>query len=94
MTELLVNRIEKDNSVLLISASPHWSILDLSFDDDVIDLIVKDAVYDDNILDDDIELIVSHYDEVIARLDTEVDVDYFENGGILPYVLRKVLKEI
>jgi len=31
--------------------------------------------------------------EVIARLDTEIDVDYFENGGILPYVLRKVLKE-
>jgi len=31
--------------------------------------------------------------EVIARLDTEVDVDYFENGGILPYVLRKILTE-
>ncbi len=31
--------------------------------------------------------------EVIARLDTEVDVAYFENNGILPYVLRKVLKE-
>jgi len=31
--------------------------------------------------------------EVIARLDTDIDVDYFENGGILPYVLRKVLKE-
>jgi aconitate hydratase len=31
--------------------------------------------------------------EVIARLDTEVDVDYFENGGILPYVLRKLMKE-
>ena len=31
--------------------------------------------------------------EVIARLDTEVDVDYFENGGILPYVLRKILAE-
>ena len=29
--------------------------------------------------------------EVKARLDTEVDVDYFENGGILPYVLRKIL---
>jgi len=29
--------------------------------------------------------------DVIARLDTEVDVDYFENGGILPYVLRKIL---
>jgi aconitate hydratase len=31
--------------------------------------------------------------EVIARLDTEVDVDYFENGGILPTVLRKILSE-
>ncbi len=31
--------------------------------------------------------------EVKARLDTDVDVDYFENGGILPYVLRKILKE-
>jgi aconitate hydratase len=31
--------------------------------------------------------------EVIARLDTDIDVIYFENGGILPYVLRKLLKE-
>ena len=31
--------------------------------------------------------------EVIARLDTDIDVDYFENGGILPYVLRKIMKE-
>ena len=31
--------------------------------------------------------------ETIARLDTDIDVDYFENGGILPYVLRKMLKE-
>lgn len=31
--------------------------------------------------------------EVIARLDTDVDVDYFINGGILQYVLRKVLAE-
>ncbi len=30
--------------------------------------------------------------EAIARLDTDIDVDYFENGGILPYVLRKMLK--
>jgi len=29
--------------------------------------------------------------EVIARLDTEVDVDYFVNGGILQSVLRKIL---
>ncbi|MEJ2659145.1 MAG: aconitate hydratase AcnA [Desulfobacteraceae bacterium] len=26
-----------------------------------------------------------------ARLDTEVDVDYFRHGGILPYVLRKIM---
>jgi len=31
--------------------------------------------------------------EVIARLDTGVDVDYFINGGILQYVLRKVMAE-
>jgi aconitate hydratase len=29
--------------------------------------------------------------ETIARLDTEIDVDYFENGGILPYVLRIII---
>jgi aconitate hydratase len=27
---------------------------------------------------------------VQARLDTDVEVDYFRNGGILPYVLRKI----
>ena len=30
--------------------------------------------------------------EAIARLDTEVDVSYFEHGGILPYVLRKLME--
>jgi aconitate hydratase len=29
--------------------------------------------------------------EVTARLDTEVDLDYFSHGGILPYVLRKLV---
>ena len=33
------------------------------------------------------------YFDVIARLDTEVEVDYFLNGGILQYVLRKILYE-
>ena len=31
--------------------------------------------------------------EAVARLDKRVDVDYFENGGILPFVLRRILKE-
>jgi aconitate hydratase len=29
--------------------------------------------------------------EVIARVDTDVDVNYLANGGILPYVLREML---
>ena len=29
--------------------------------------------------------------DVTARLDTAVDVAYFEHGGILPYVLRKIM---
>jgi aconitate hydratase len=29
--------------------------------------------------------------EVTARLNTDIDVEYFKNGGILPYVLRKIL---
>ena len=29
---------------------------------------------------------------VIARLDTPIEVDYYRHGGILPYVLRKLMK--
>jgi aconitate hydratase len=29
--------------------------------------------------------------EVIARVDTDIEVDYYVHGGILPYVLRKIL---
>jgi len=31
--------------------------------------------------------------EVIARLDNEVEVDYYLNGGILRYVMRKLIKQ-
>jgi aconitate hydratase len=31
---------------------------------------------------------------VQVRLDTDVEVDYFKNGGILPYVLRKISREM
>jgi len=31
--------------------------------------------------------------DAVARLDTDIDVEYFENGGILPYVLRKLIAE-
>ena len=31
--------------------------------------------------------------DAIARLDTDMDVAYYENGGILPYVLRKLIAD-
>ncbi|MFP4347272.1 MAG: aconitate hydratase AcnA [Desulfococcaceae bacterium] len=31
--------------------------------------------------------------EAVARLNTDIDVAYFEHGGILPYVLRKLMQE-
>jgi aconitate hydratase len=30
---------------------------------------------------------------VTARLDTEIEVAYFSHGGILPFVLRKILDQ-
>jgi len=27
-----------------------------------------------------------------VRLDTSIEVDYYKNGGILPYVLRKIFE--
>jgi aconitase A len=30
---------------------------------------------------------------VIARLDTPNEVEYYENGGILQYVVRRMLNE-
>lgn len=29
--------------------------------------------------------------EVIVRFDTDVDVEYFKNGGILNYMIRKMI---
>jgi len=31
--------------------------------------------------------------EVESKLNTDIEVDYFQNGGILPYVLRKLMKD-
>jgi aconitate hydratase len=33
----------------------------------------------------------THETKVIARIDTPIEVDYFEHGGILPYVLRQLV---
>ncbi len=29
---------------------------------------------------------------VVCRIDTAIEVDYYQHGGILPYVLRQILK--
>jgi len=29
---------------------------------------------------------------VVCRIDTDIEVDYYQHGGILPYVLRQILK--
>jgi len=31
--------------------------------------------------------------DVTARIDTAIEVEYFRHGGILPYVLREILKK-
>jgi aconitate hydratase len=28
----------------------------------------------------------------VVRIDTAIEVDYYRNGGVLPYVLRQILK--
>ena len=31
--------------------------------------------------------------DVVLRIDTAIEVDYYRHGGILPYVLRQLLAE-
>ena len=30
---------------------------------------------------------------VVVRIDTPIEVDYYQHGGILPYVLRQIVKK-
>ena len=46
----------------------------------------------------DVQLVVHRPDgtsqqvELVLRIDTQIEVEYFQNGGILPYVLRQLLR--
>jgi aconitate hydratase len=31
--------------------------------------------------------------ELLSRIDTPIEVDYYEHGGILPFVLREILAQ-
>jgi aconitate hydratase len=45
----------------------------------------------------DVTLVIKRKDgtrqevQVLLRIDTPIEVDYFEHGGIMPYVLRELL---
>jgi len=47
----------------------------------------------------DVSLVIKHSDgtrrevKVLLRIDTPIEVDYYRNGGILPFVLRDILKD-
>ena len=47
----------------------------------------------------DIDLIIARADgttetvSVTVRIDTPIEVEYYRHGGILPYVLREILKQ-
>jgi aconitate hydratase len=30
---------------------------------------------------------------LVLRIDTPIEVDYYQHGGILPYVLRQIVKK-
>jgi aconitate hydratase len=30
---------------------------------------------------------------VVVRIDTPIEVDYYQHGGILPYVLRQIIRK-
>jgi aconitate hydratase len=47
----------------------------------------------------DIDLVITRTDgtsqtvAVTVRIDTPIEVEYYRHGGILPYVLREILKQ-
>jgi aconitate hydratase len=48
----------------------------------------------------DLDLVIQHTDgasvtvQAKVRIDTQIEVEYFRNGGILPYVLRQILQNV
>src|SRR4051812_31778259 len=61
--------------------------------DEIIDVVLPEALHPQQ----DVTLVVSRADGsrtrivVKSRIDTAIDVDYYQHGGILPYVLREII---
>ena len=47
----------------------------------------------DNSLDPDTGKPYHDTDEMARRIDANIEVDYYHHGGVLQYVLRKMVKE-
>jgi aconitate hydratase len=91
-------RIHRSNLVgmgvlpLQFKADDSWETLGLK-GDEVIDVIPHPALKPQS----DAKLVITRADgtrqevTVTLRVDTPIEVDYYQNGGILPYVLRQLL---
>ena len=91
-------RIHRSNLVgmgvlpLQFKAGESWETLGLK-GDELIDIVPADDLAPQS----DARLIVTRADgskketTLTLRIDTPIEVDYFRNGGILPYVLRQLL---
>ncbi len=91
-------RIHRSNLVgmgvlpLQFKAGESWETLGLK-GDEVIDVIPHPQLQPQS----DAKLVITHADgskkevTVTLRVDTPIEVDYYQNGGILPYVLRQLL---
>ncbi len=55
----------------------------------IADIMPREAIQIKAVKEDGKEIVF----DAIARLDTEIDIEYFKNGGILPFVIRKILNE-
>ena len=77
---------------LQFKAGESWETLGLT-GDEVIDVLPHPQLKPQS----DAMLVITHADgsrqevTVTLRVDTPIEVDYYQNGGILPYVLRQLL---
>ena len=62
MTKLIVHTIHAQDGNIVISASPHWLLLDISDTDEVIELTVEYARFQDDILHPEREFMLGEYD--------------------------------
>lgn len=86
VTELIVHTIHAKDGNVVISASPHWSLLDISDADEVRELTIENARFQDEILHPERELMLGEYD--IASGNVELWDDQDGNNYVIQGKLR------